>query len=34
MYETEIAYGFITTVPFPTFFKDLNRIVQRNKKLM
>jgi hypothetical protein len=29
-YETELAYGFLSHVPFPNFFKDLNRIVQRN----
>ena len=29
-YETEVAYGFLSHVPFPNFFKDLNRIVQRN----
>ena len=28
-YETEVAYGFLSHVPFPNFFKDLNRIVQR-----
>jgi len=28
-FETELAYGFISNVPFPNFFKDLNRIVQR-----
>lgn len=28
-YETELAYGFISAAPFPNFFKDLNRIVQR-----
>lgn len=30
LYETELAYGFISNVPFPNFFRDLNRIVQRN----
>ena len=30
-FETELAYGFISSVPFPNFFKDLNRIVHRNK---
>lgn len=29
LFETELAYGFISNVPFPNFFKDLNRIVQR-----
>jgi hypothetical protein len=28
-YETELAYGFVSAAPFPNFFKDLNRIVQR-----
>ena len=28
-YETELAYGFLSHVPFSNFFKDLNRIVQR-----
>ena len=29
IFETELAYGFVSAVPFPNFFKDLNRIVQR-----
>ena len=31
VFETELAYGFISAVPFPNFFKDLNRIVQRKE---
>jgi hypothetical protein len=28
-YETEIAIGFISSFPFPSFFKDISLIVQR-----
>lgn len=28
-FQTELAYGFVSHLPFPSFFKDLNRIVQR-----
>jgi hypothetical protein len=28
-FETEVAYGFLSHLPFPSFFRDLNRIVQR-----
>jgi hypothetical protein len=29
-FETEIAFGFISDAPIFTFFKDFNRVLQRN----
>jgi hypothetical protein len=34
LYETEVAFGFISEVPIPTFFRDLNRVIQRRNVYM
>lgn len=33
-YETEVVYGFISSVPFSSFFSDLNRVFQRTRPIM